>query len=166
MDFFCNCKTEQERKDLYRQLSKCFHPDKNGTDYLMSELNRQYSTPIQRESFHQKIMGNHIPFDHPIHEEIKLEKKRVEYLRDELMKKEDSISILLKFKNDLSSKNAILIFENDLFGRKIKTLEIEKEDSYKKISEMNEDRINSERENDWMAFILFILSIIIIVSTL
>ncbi len=159
MDFFCNCKTEQERKDLYRQLSKCFHPDKNGTDYLMCELNKQYSNPIQRESFHQKIMGNHIAFDHPIHEEIRREKKKNEYLEHELKLKEQSILHLRNFQSFTDKQNIEL-------RSQIKSFEIEKEDLYKIISEVNKKDIKSKKKIERMEFVLLFLGIILILTNI
>ncbi len=42
MNFFNNCKNEKEAKEVFRNLSKCFHPDKGGNVELMTELNKQY----------------------------------------------------------------------------------------------------------------------------
>lgn len=45
--FFKDCKTEQETKTAYRQLSKILHPDIGGTDEQFKELNRQYHAKLK-----------------------------------------------------------------------------------------------------------------------
>lgn len=47
MDFFKYCRTEEEKKEVYRTLAKCFHPDKFGNNDMMVELNRQYAIPLE-----------------------------------------------------------------------------------------------------------------------
>lgn len=166
MDFFKHCRSEEEKKELYRTLAKCFHPDKNGTDYLMCELNKQYINPIQRESFHQRFMGNHIPFDNPIHEEIIIERNRVEHLMDELRKKEDYISFLSKHRNLLLDENRKVVFENADLMLKIRCLEIEKEDLNKTILERDEKDIKSKKKIERMEFVMLFLSIILILTNI
>lgn len=43
--FFAYCKDNEERKSLYRRLSKCFHPDRGGDNELMQCLNAEYENP-------------------------------------------------------------------------------------------------------------------------
>jgi hemerythrin-like domain-containing protein len=42
MNFFNDCKTQDEAKTLFRKLSKMFHPDKGGDPEFMMELKKQY----------------------------------------------------------------------------------------------------------------------------
>lgn len=42
MDFFSKCQNKSEAKDLYRKLSKLFHPDHGGDTSLQVELQNQY----------------------------------------------------------------------------------------------------------------------------
>lgn len=42
MDFFNDCKTQEEAKATFKRLCKCFHPDKGGEESLMIELKKQY----------------------------------------------------------------------------------------------------------------------------
>lgn len=42
MNYFTYCKTPEEAKAKYRELSKINHPDKGGSDAVMKEINRQY----------------------------------------------------------------------------------------------------------------------------
>lgn len=42
MDFFSDCKSQEEAKETFRRLCKCFHPDRGGEESLMVELKRQY----------------------------------------------------------------------------------------------------------------------------
>ena len=50
MDFFSDCTTEAQRKERFRKLAKCFHPDHGGISEFMMELQKQwehdYQTPI------------------------------------------------------------------------------------------------------------------------
>lgn len=50
MDFFSDCYTDIQRKDRFRKLAKCFHPDRGGPSEFMIELQKQweggYSSPI------------------------------------------------------------------------------------------------------------------------
>jgi hypothetical protein len=45
-NFFKNCTTLQEVKELYRTLAKQFHPDKGGCLETMQQINSQYSKAI------------------------------------------------------------------------------------------------------------------------
>ena len=45
-NFFKDCSTLQEVKDLYRQLAKQYHPDKGGDLVTMQAINNQYSQAI------------------------------------------------------------------------------------------------------------------------
>lgn len=62
MRFFSDCKSEEERKQLYRKLSKLFHPDHGGDAEMMTELNKQYNNPISSFSEEFKPKSN---FKHP-----------------------------------------------------------------------------------------------------
>ena len=42
MDFFNDCKTQEEAKSTFKRLCKHFHPDKGGEESLMIELKKQY----------------------------------------------------------------------------------------------------------------------------
>lgn len=42
MDFFNDCKTQEEARFTYKRLCKHFHPDKGGEESLMIELTKQY----------------------------------------------------------------------------------------------------------------------------
>lgn len=85
MKFFIDCKDKEEAKIVYRRLVKCFHPDKGGSNELMIELQKQYDnfvTHPQDNGFGNSIKGGqyfnfhnmgryHIPFDHPIHDQMR-----------------------------------------------------------------------------------------------
>lgn len=47
--FFEECKTIDEAKKLYRQLSTCLHPDKGGNHELMAKLNSEYEKFIKQK---------------------------------------------------------------------------------------------------------------------
>ncbi len=42
MDFFNDCKTQEEAKSTFKRLCKHFHPDKGGEESLMIELKKQF----------------------------------------------------------------------------------------------------------------------------
>lgn len=42
MDFFNDCKTQEDVKSTFKRLCKHFHPDKGGEESLMIELKKQY----------------------------------------------------------------------------------------------------------------------------
>jgi len=44
MKFFHGCTSAEEAKKTYRQLAKCFHPDKGGSTELMTKLQEQYES--------------------------------------------------------------------------------------------------------------------------
>lgn len=44
MKFFDGCTNADDAKKIYRQLAKCFHPDKGGSLELMTELQKQYES--------------------------------------------------------------------------------------------------------------------------
>lgn len=46
-NYFEQCKTEQETKNLYRSLSKILHPDLGGTDKDFVELENQYRKKLK-----------------------------------------------------------------------------------------------------------------------
>src|SRR5208282_6606389 len=43
MNYFTGCKTIEEARKRYRDLCKVNHPDKGGSNAVMSEINRQYA---------------------------------------------------------------------------------------------------------------------------
>ena len=43
MNYFQNCRTQEEIKKEYRRLCKIHHPDLGGDEEIMKELNRQYA---------------------------------------------------------------------------------------------------------------------------
>lgn len=47
MNYFENCKTEQETKNAYRGLSKILHPDIGGTEEQFKELGNQYHAKLK-----------------------------------------------------------------------------------------------------------------------
>jgi curved DNA-binding protein CbpA len=53
MNYFKDCKTQDDVKRLYRELAKKLHPDQGGTDELMRELTRQYESWIPANKFSQ-----------------------------------------------------------------------------------------------------------------
>ncbi len=79
MNFFSQCKTKEEVKVVYRRLAKAFHPDKGGEAALMMELQKQFDewqpdsgfTQRFNYSFNRINIDNIIPFDHPIHNQIR-----------------------------------------------------------------------------------------------
>lgn len=93
MKFFSDCKSENEKKTIYRKLAKCFHPDKGGSVELMVELKKQYDEwkldsiyeNILKEGFKQDQFSfkinrhSTIPHDHPIHDEIRYWKEKKNY---------------------------------------------------------------------------------------
>lgn len=77
MQFFSDCKTQCEAKDLFRKLSKHFHPDVGGDADLMRELIDQYdkyeyTPPVEMPTNYRVNDG--IRFDHPIYAEIAKER--------------------------------------------------------------------------------------------
>jgi DnaJ-class molecular chaperone len=53
MNYFKDCKTEDDVKRIYRELAKKLHPDHGGSDELMRELTKQYESWIPANKFSQ-----------------------------------------------------------------------------------------------------------------
>ena len=85
MKFFVDCQTEKEVKDLYRKLAKLFHTDKGGDKEIMLELQGQYNSwsASNEPSSTRYTFNTHIPFDHPIHEELRSIKNQLRHISAE-----------------------------------------------------------------------------------
>lgn len=58
-DYFINCRNEEERKILYRQLAQKYHPDKpGGSNEIMKEINKQYKNPGNYSDFRTETKTN------------------------------------------------------------------------------------------------------------
>lgn len=120
MKFFTDCRTKEELKKTFNKLAKCFHPDKGGNSELMIELQKQYDEwggnvhsrldDFQQQAWNRSFKLNRIrtndpiPFDHPIHYEIRDLKvqisskdkvindfrKTITHLHDQLIEKEET----------------------------------------------------------------------------
>ena len=53
MNYFKDCKTQEDVKRIYRELAKKLHPDHGGSDELMRELTKQYESWIPANKFSQ-----------------------------------------------------------------------------------------------------------------
>ncbi len=58
MDFFSDCQNETQTKEVYRKLSKHFHPDKGGDSALQVELQKQYDNWNPGQSNRVQATGN------------------------------------------------------------------------------------------------------------
>ena len=114
MNFFNNCKTKEEAKKVFNKLAKHFHPDKGGDSDLMIELKKQYEqwdklgnipsgfdeystfsfNKIHRNSPFSKFhtFKQDIPFDHPIHHDLRTAKNEIVKLKEKLYEKERQIA--------------------------------------------------------------------------
>lgn len=114
MNFFNNCKTKEEAKKVFNKLAKHFHPDKGGDSELMIELKKQYeqwnkfgNAPLDFDEYStfsfNKIHRNtpfsqfhtfkqDIPFDHPIHHDLRTAKHEIVKLKEKLYEKERQIA--------------------------------------------------------------------------
>ncbi len=81
MQFFNECKTKAEAKATFRRLSKCFHPDKDGENDLMVELQKQFDNWEKK-----KPNQNAEPLVNPYQEFSYAYNPRVEMLEKELTK--------------------------------------------------------------------------------
>lgn len=82
INFFSECKNDQDAKTVYRKLAKLFHPDITGNDEMMRKLQDQYesfkpnvSPSINGYTFNT-IRGStgfnqNVPFDHPLRQTIR-----------------------------------------------------------------------------------------------
>lgn len=122
MKFFVDCQSEKEVKDLYRKLAKLFHPDKGGDKELMISLQKQYDEwgsvqPAQYTGFSFntiKSTSYHLPFDHPVHEEIRNLNIRIKQLQESIeiyRKKQYELSALLVTERDIKY-HQILLMDN------------------------------------------------------
>lgn len=108
MNFFNECKTEEERKALYRKLAKLFHPDRGGDCELLVELNKQYNSPPQHPGFGGSIFVEN-PQVRAFHEYVNL--KELQRMRDLVRKLEADgcnlrvVIMQLHKENDLLLKN-------------------------------------------------------------
>ncbi len=110
MKYFSSCRTIHEAKIKFRQLSKIHHPDMGGDSKIMAQITNEYdqfqpSQPEHTNFFRQnQFYGNfqrferftdsnqsksyefkgNIPFDHPIHEELRQNKAEIQRLKDQI----------------------------------------------------------------------------------
>jgi len=132
MQFFTGCKTKEEATKLFRNLSKCFHPDIGGQSEYMVELIKQYDNWKPEQSFERErivIQYHYDPnprvqilereltrlrrlADNPLLEKQNLAlKSSVNYLTDQL-KESEKRNLALKSKNyDL--ENQLKNFRDD-----------------------------------------------------
>lgn len=90
MDFFSDCKTQDEVKARFRQLAKMFHPDQGGDPSYMIQLQEQYDKwpknipqgyQSQNSQPYYSAFGNNVPTQ--IEEIAKYYKRQVEKLTHE-----------------------------------------------------------------------------------
>lgn len=144
MKYFENCKTEDEAKELYRQLAKKFHPDMGGSNEQMADLTKQFEdndfdekiktgdclngfynwnnifTQAQQKAYQFNHMRtpnyessrsneDHIPFDHPIYEEMRklrsLHQSEILKLKEIIDQKENHISKWIRMYNQIEMRN-------------------------------------------------------------
>lgn len=99
MNYFKDCKTQDEAKALFRKLAKQFHPDHVGSNEKMVELQRQYdlfneSSEKNKYNFKQNVYQSsrgYGPFDSPFDGIDALYKRA---LKDEIRKLEAEINRL------------------------------------------------------------------------
>lgn len=127
MKFFSECKTVEEAKATFRKLAKVFHPDKQGNQDLMIELQKQYdSWQAPFDMFKSQNTGSSsywdfgeltknpqgnqrdIPFDHPIHNTINHWKGECNQMQRFLDDKSKTIAVLEAQKRILEQEKSIL----------------------------------------------------------
>lgn len=112
MNYFKDCKTIHEAKQLFRELAKKHHPDAGGNAKTFAEISHQMDAfnPSEPEhtnhfkasggyafnasdalKFNRQSFGNStyqhyysVPFDHPIHEELRQANKDRDHYRKNL----------------------------------------------------------------------------------
>lgn len=68
---FQECKTDEDRKKLYRRLSKHLHPDCGGEADLMALLTRSYESSMSKSSFSAAMEAEEEEWDCVIRHESK-----------------------------------------------------------------------------------------------
>lgn len=130
MDFFNDCKTQEEAKSTFKRLCKHFHPDKGGEESLMIELTKQYEawTPSYEARgyrfnflvnggsnvhlngvYEQKISELNALIYHLRHE-IEFESKMKKHYQREMNNNQDEIDLL---KVQLTESKILLSQERD-----------------------------------------------------
>lgn len=108
MRFFSDCKTDDERKAIYRKLSKLFHPDHGGDAELMTELNTQYhnnsSTCNSGSVFihpYSNLRSNFSGLDNELYKQLQASEMMVELLQRDNQRYKDRLQEYLNLIRDI-----------------------------------------------------------------
>lgn len=141
MDFFNDCKTQEEAKSTFKRLCKHFHPDKGGEESLMIELKSQYdrwkpSYEAQGYKFNF-IRNTTLSLDDVYEKKINELNGLVYRLRNEV----DAFKTTNTFTNDVlrAERNSRCYYEEELRKSKVHT-DILKEQLSQKQKELKEER--------------------------
>ncbi len=112
MNFFSNCKSSEDAKEIFRKLSKCFHPDKGGNVDLMAELNKQYENweGQSTQSYFSYGQTMRVVID-PM-ADVNYYRMRYETSERTLQQTRINMQKLVSKVNDLQYENRVLVGEN------------------------------------------------------
>jgi len=82
LNFFANCQTKDQAKEIYRKLAKHFHPDKGGDVDLMKELQNQYDNVDKYMGKSHKEYKTFHPYDPSKDQLIAHWKSQAEYYKN------------------------------------------------------------------------------------